>query len=96
MARHIVTRLPECKRHEFLGKSIVLGDRVRQDRRHPEVWLVSSSSTPNVWYRVHDGVSCGCAWHTQTGNACRHLVRVAWEVAQIRRQTEAQRQEGTA
>jgi hypothetical protein len=83
---HIVNRLSRDKRNQFLQKSFTLGDQVKQDRRNPDVWLVSSSTHANVWYRVKDGRSCGCAWFARTGAPCRHLVRVSWELHQLRKQ----------
>lgn len=89
MTQHIVNRLSREKRNAALQKSIDKGDRVRQDRRNPEVWLVSSSQFPNVWYRVRDGRSCGCEWFARTGAPCRHLVRVSWELHQLRKAQQA-------
>jgi hypothetical protein len=86
MTQHIVNRLSRDKRNQFLQKSFTLNDQVKQDRRNPDVWLVSSSTYPNVHYRVKDGRSCGCEWFTRTGAPCRHLVRVSWEIWNLKRQ----------
>jgi hypothetical protein len=85
---HIVNRLSRDKRNEFLQKSFTKHDQVKQDRRNPDVWLVSSSQFPNVWYRVKDGRSCGCEWFRNTGCPCRHLVRVSWELHQLKKRKE--------
>ena len=89
MTQHIVNRLSRERRNDLLRKSHDLGDRIRQDRRNPNVWLVGSSQHPGLWYRVRDGVSCGCMWHHKTGQPCRHLVRTSWELYQSRKREEA-------
>lgn len=85
---HPVARLTVEDRNRRLRLSIEKGDRVRRDRHNPDVWLVSSSSHPNVWYRVQDGKSCGCTGFRQR-RMCRHLVRVSWEVFQERKRARA-------
>lgn len=83
-----VARLSREDRRRRLDASFAKGDRVRQDRRNPEVWLVSSSTYPNVWYRC-DEITCGCAWFRQRHSPCRHMVRVSWEKHRLRRQQKA-------
>lgn len=85
-----VKRLPKERRDYLLLKSFKTGDRVRQSSRHEAEWLVSSSQFANVSYRVrHDtesrAYSCGCEWFQKTGQACRHMTRVSWEIAQQRK-----------
>ena len=78
MNQNPVARLSAADRNRRLQMSLDKGDRVRQDRRNPDVWLVSSATHSNVWYRVRDGRSCGCEGFRQRG-ICRHLVRISWE-----------------
>lgn len=85
--RNLVAALSPDRRNHLLRKSIDAGDRVRQDRRNPEVWLVSSATYDNVSYRVRDGQSCGCYGFKYRG-MCRHLVRVSWELFQLKKQAE--------
>ena len=87
--RNPVAALSVADRNRRLRASFDKGDTVRQDRRNPDVWLVSSSQYANVHYRVRDGRSCGCAWFARTGQACRHMVRVSWELHQQRKQAIA-------
>jgi hypothetical protein len=37
---------------------------------------------------VKDGRSCGCEWFARTGSPCRHLVRVSWELHQLKKRKE--------
>ena len=80
-----VARLSVADRNRRLRMSLAKGDQLRRDRRNPDVWLVSSASHANVWYRVQDGRSCGCVGFQQRG-ICRHLVRVSWECWQLRKE----------
>lgn len=94
---------PELRDKRLLD-SFKKGDEVRENRRHAGEWLVSSSQYPNVRYRVNynpaaNQFSCGCEWWQYRGQPCRHLVRVAWEVHEARRearvtQRKAQAQNG--
>ncbi len=86
--RNPVAALSAADRNRRLRASFDAGDRVRQDRRNPDVWLVSSKTYSNVSYRVHDGRSCGCAGFAHRG-ICRHLCRVSWEIHQSRKQAAA-------
>jgi hypothetical protein len=72
-------------RTQRLKASHEKGDRVKESTRHPGEWLVSSSQYPNLWYRVRYDTtareySCGCTWFQRTHAACRHLVRVSYEL----------------
>jgi len=71
------------RRNALLAKSLELGDKVRRDRRNPNVWLVSSATHPNVWYRATE-CSCGCKGYQHYG-VCRHMVRVSFELHQLRK-----------
>lgn len=86
--RNPVAALTAEDRTRRLKMSFEKGDRVRQDRRNPDVWLVSSSTHPNVWYRVRDGRSCGCEGFRRYG-ICRHMVRVSWERHQLKKEAAA-------
>jgi hypothetical protein len=82
-----VKRLDTATRDARLLSSFQKGDRVRQSTRHEGEWLVSSSQFANVSYRVsydpqNRRYSCGCEWNQRTTLACRHLVRVSWEIHQ--------------
>ena len=88
MVRNPVARLTPDDRTRRLRASFDKGDRVRQDRRNPEVWLVSSSTHPNVWYRCNE-ITCGCYGFLHKG-ICRHCVRVSWEKHKLRKQTREQ------
>ncbi len=83
--RNPVAALSAADRNRRLRASFDAGDRVRQDRRNPSVWLVSSTTYPNIWYRVKNGQSCGCAGFAHRG-ICRHLIRVSWEIHLLRKQ----------
>jgi len=86
---NLVANLSTERRNHLLRKSIDAGDRVRQDRRNPDVWLVSSSTHANVWYRVRNGQSCGCEWFRQRETACRHMVRISYELHMARKAAKA-------
>lgn len=75
-------------RDRYLRRSLDLGDRVRQDRRNPDVWLVSSSTTPNLWHRVQLSRGCGCKGFAMR-TMCRHYVRVSWELHRQSKQAAA-------
>ncbi len=90
MTRNPVARLSAADRTRRLQMSFDKGDRVRQDRRNPDVWLVSSSTHANVHYRVQyqpetATYSCGCKWWHEKQQACRHLTRISWELWQARK-----------
>lgn len=85
-----VKRLSAEKRSQRLLESFKKNDTVRQSERHPGEWLVSSSQFANVSYRVsydttNRRYSCGCEWFQRTGLACRHMTRVSWELAQLKK-----------
>lgn len=89
-----VARMAPETRTKRLHDSFARNDRVKESTRHPGEWLVSSSSTPNLWYRVRYDTTakqygCGCAWWARTATACRHLTRVSWEVSQARKSAAA-------
>ena len=85
MQHNLVNDLSVQRRQHLLKLSYDKGDRIRQDRRSSEVWLVSSSTHPNVWYRVRDGQSCGCEWFVHRRTACRHMCRVSYELYMTRK-----------
>ena len=80
--------LSRTVRDKALTRSFDLGDRVRQDRRNPDGWLVSSATHPNVWYRVQMNRGCGCKGFAER-RMCRHYVRVSWELHQQRTAAQA-------
>lgn len=86
-----VKRLSPELRDKRLLDSFKKNDVVRQSTRHEGEWLVSSSQFANLSYRVaYDTTNrrygCGCEWWAKRGEACRHMVRVSWEVAQAKKQ----------
>ena len=83
--RNPVAALNKATLNARLLSSFTKRDTVKQSTRHAGEWLVSSSQDDKVWYRVaydrqHGRYSCGCKHWELHQTACRHLVRVAWEV----------------
>ena len=86
MSHNPVAALSREDRARRLRDSFAKNDRVRQSRTNPDIWLVSSSTYPNVWYKVNRVTcTCGCAGYLHRG-VCRHLVRVSWELHQRKQQ----------
>jgi len=92
---NVVNTLSRETRNRLLHDSIAKGDEIRQDRRNPDVWLVSSATHPNVWYRVRNGRHCGCQAFAHRGY-CRHLVRLSFELHQMKNATETNTPESIA